>query len=38
MLSAAEESLSEIAKVIEAGTLAETTGPLAQQVGFTRLA
>jgi len=37
MLSAADESLSEIAKVIEAGTLAKTTGPLVQQVGFARL-
>lgn len=37
LLSAADESMSEVAQVIAAGTLAETTGPLVQQIGFARL-
>ncbi|MBE35642.1 MAG: class III aminotransferase [Opitutaceae bacterium] len=37
LLSAADESMSEVAKVIDAGTLAETTGPLVQHIGFARL-
>jgi hypothetical protein len=37
LLVAADEAMGEVAKVIEAGTLAETTGPLVQQIGFARL-